>query len=194
MTQADTGADVGSRVLQRAKELDALLFGEFTLASGATSSYYFDGRMLTLDPEGANLAASALLPVVRASGAEAVGGPAVGAVSLVTSLAMLSGQDGGRRIPGFFVRAEAKDHGTGQQIEGGLEESGRCLMIEDTMTTGRSTLQAVEAVNALGATIVGVLTMVNRSATAEMLYAARGLPLISLFTGQELVEAARDEA
>ena len=61
MTQAETGSEAGRRLLERAKELDALLFGEFTLTAGGTSSYYFDGRLLTLDPEGGNLVASVLL-------------------------------------------------------------------------------------------------------------------------------------
>jgi orotate phosphoribosyltransferase len=67
------------------------------------------------------------------------------------------------------------------------------LLIEDTMTTGRSTLQALEAVRTHGAAVVGVLTVVNRSESAEAFYAEQGLPLISLFTGAELLEAARSE-
>ena len=100
----------------------------------------------------------------------------------------------GQIIDGFSVRKRAKDHGTGQRIEGGLPEDGRALMIEDTMTTGRSTLEAVEAVRAHGASIVGVLTLVNRSENAEAFYEAQGLTLISLYTGDELLAAARDRA
>ena len=98
----------------------------------------------------------------------------------------------GEPIDGFTVRKRAKDHGTGQRIEGGLSVGGRALMIEDTMTTGKSTLQAVEAVRAHGTDIVGVLTVVNRSETAEKFYADMGLTLISLFTGAELLTAAKE--
>ena len=94
-------------------------------------------------------------------------------------------------IDGFSVRKRAKDHGTGQRIEGGLPKDGQALMVEDTMTTGRSTLEAVEAVRAHGANLVGVLTLVDRSEHARAFYEAQGLPLIALYTGAELVEAAR---
>jgi orotate phosphoribosyltransferase len=163
MTQARTGTDVGSRVLERAKELNALLFGEFTLASGATSSYYFDGRLLTLDPEGASLAANALLPAIRASGAEAVGGPAVGAVSLVTSLAMLSGQDSGRRMPGFFVRAEAKGHGTGKRLEGPVPDGVPVAIVDDACSTAGSLYVAIRAAEEEGHRVVLVACILDRN-------------------------------
>ena len=104
---SSTRDGLGAQILEQCKALDALRFGEFKLASGQISHYYFDGRLLTLSPEGANLVAQALLPAIRDSGALAVGGPAVGAVSMVTEIVMLSGQDGGctrrsrrRRRPG----------------------------------------------------------------------------------------------
>ena len=81
---------IALRAIDLSKELGALLFGKFTLSSGLESTYYFDGRLLTLSPEGANLVANALLPLVRASGAEAVGGPTLGADPMVASVAMLS--------------------------------------------------------------------------------------------------------
>ena len=92
---SSTTDSLTQQILNKCKELDALKFGEFKLVSGLTSSYYFDGRLLTMSPEGANLVAQALLPAIRASGAEAVGGPAVAAVPMVTEIAMLSAQDGG---------------------------------------------------------------------------------------------------
>ena len=77
------------------------------------------------------------------------------------------------------------------QLGGDLPVTAEVLMVEDTMTTGRSTLEAVEAVRMHGADIVGVLTLVNRSDNATGFYEAQGLPLISLYTGAELVEAAK---
>ena len=79
----DKGSGLAEEILELAKELDALLYG---------SKYYFDGRLLTLSPRGANLVARALLPAIRTAGASAVGGPAVAAVPMVTEIAMLSGQ------------------------------------------------------------------------------------------------------
>ena len=103
-------------LLLLATELGALRFGDFVLASGQRSTYYFDGRLLTLSPAGANLIAGLLLPALRRYGAQAVGGPAVGAVPLVTEIAMLSGLDGGNPLPGFFVRKEAKAYGLGNAM------------------------------------------------------------------------------
>ena len=113
----DKGSGLAEEILELAKELDALLYGEFVLTSGQTSKYYFDGRLLTLSPRGANLVARALLPAIRTAGASAVGGPAVAAVPMVTEIAMLSGQDGGEPVPGFFVRKEAKDYGMGKAVD-----------------------------------------------------------------------------
>jgi orotate phosphoribosyltransferase len=169
-------------------------FGKFTLASGAESDHYVDARLTTMCAQGQLLVGYVAYEAIRESGLDPthVGGLTLGADPITYAIAHRSALEG-HPIDGFTVRKKAKEHGTGQQIEGGLAQRDRCLMIEDTMTTGRSTLQAVEAVKGVGATIVGVLTMVNRSATAEALYAEQGLPLISLFTGQELLEVARND-
>jgi len=166
--------------------------GDFTLASGAKSDYYIDARRTTMCAEGQRLVGRVAYDAIREHGLKPthVGGLTMGADPISYAIAHVSAIEG-QVIDGFSVRKRAKDHGTGQRIEGGLPENGRALMVEDTMTTGRSTLQAVEAVRAHGAAIVGVLTLVNRSETAEVFYEAQGLPLISLYTGAELVEAAR---
>ena len=166
--------------------------GDFTLASGAKSDYYIDARRTTMCAEGQRLVGRVAYDAIREHGLRPthVGGLTMGADPIAYAIAHVSALEG-QVIDGFSVRKRAKDHGTGQRIEGGLPETGRALMVEDTMTTGRSTLQAVEAVRAHGADIVGVLTLVNRSENADAFYEAQGLPLISLFTGAELVEAAR---
>ncbi len=173
----------------------SIRLGEFTLASGARSDYYIDARLTTMCAEGQLLVGHVAYEAIRQSGLDPthVGGLTLGADPVTYAIAHRSVLEG-RPIDGFTVRKQAKSHGTGQRIEGGLTAEARCLMIEDTMTTGHSTLQAVEAVTNCGATIVGVLTVVNRSETAEAFYAERGLPLISLFRGQELLEAARAAA
>ncbi|MGB1841931.1 MAG: orotate phosphoribosyltransferase, partial [Longimicrobiales bacterium] len=91
-----------------------------------------------------------------------VGGLTMGADPIAYAIAHVSAIEGDV-IDGFSVRKRTKEHGTGQRIEGGLPVHGQALMVEDTMTTGRSTLQAVEAVRAHGANLVGVLTLVDRS-------------------------------
>jgi orotate phosphoribosyltransferase len=166
--------------------------GEFTLASGAKSSYYIDARTTTMSAEGQRLVGLVASELIRERGLEPthVGGLTLGADPIAYAIAHRSALDGERMIDAFTVRKRAKDHGTGQRIEGGLPAKARCLIVEDTMTTGKSTLEAVEAVRSHGAAIVGVLALVNRSAGAAAFYQGQGLPLLSLFTGQELLEAA----
>lgn len=163
MTSIGGDNALAEEILAQAEELGALLFGEFVLASGQTSSYYFDGRLLTLSPEGANLAAQALLPAVREAGAQAVGGPAVGAVPLVAAIAMLSGQDGGAPVPGFFVRKEAKDHGAGKAIEGPLPPGARVAVVDDVCSTAGSLYMAIEAAEAAGHEVVLAACILDRA-------------------------------
>ncbi len=161
MTEAERRT-LAQDILAVAVANDALLYGDFTLTSGEKSSYYWDGRVLSLTPEGAALVAKALLPVVRASGATAVGGPAVGAVAMVAAIAMLSGQDGGRPVPGFFVRAEAREHGTGKLIEGPLAPGSRVAIVDDACSTGGSLYHAIKAVEEAGHTVVLVASVLDR--------------------------------
>jgi orotate phosphoribosyltransferase len=165
--------------------------GEFTLASGAKSTYYIDARTTTMSGEGQRLVGLVASAAIHERGLRPthVGGLTLGADPVAYAIAHRSALEG-QAIDAFTVRKRAKDHGTGQRIEGGLPTSAKCLMIEDTMTTGKSTLEAVEAVRSHGAAIVGVLALVNRSSGAEAFYEGQGLPLISVFTGDELLEAA----
>ena len=105
------------RLLELALERGAIKYGDFTLTSGMKSSYYFDGRLLSLDPEGANLIVSALLPLLWEAGAEAVGGTTLGADPIVASVALASYREG-PPIPAFIVRKESKEHGTRQEYRG----------------------------------------------------------------------------
>ena len=167
----ETVNEIAHRLLQLALEKGALRYGDFTLTSGRKSSYYFDGRLLSLDPEGAYLIGQALLPIVRAAGAEAIGGPTLGADPIVTAVALashlegLEGPEGGSAgagIPAFIVRKEAKAHGTGQAIEGSLAPGCRVVIVDDTCTTGGSLFQAIEAAEAAGCTVVKALVLLDR--------------------------------
>lgn len=149
------------RILALAKKLGALLFGNFTLSSGQTSNYYFDGRLLSLDPEGLLEIAEAFLPKVTASGASAVGGPTLGADPIVGGLVLLSGQRG-QRLRGFIVRGQTKQHGTGKPIEGALEKGAPVAIVDDTVSTGGNLLKAIEAAEAQGCRVVKVLTVLDR--------------------------------
>ena len=169
--------------------------GDFTLASGARSSYYVDARRTSMSAEGQYLIGRVGLAAIRESGLEPshVGGLTMGADPIAYAIAHASWM-AGRPLDAYSVRKQAKEHGTGQRIEGGLPTGARCLMVEDAMTTGGSTLEAIEAVVEHGAEVVGVLTLVDRSEDARARFAERGLPLISVFRGIDLLGAAKKKA
>jgi orotate phosphoribosyltransferase len=151
------------RLLQLALDLGALRYGDFTLTSGKKSGYYFDGRLLSLHPEGAYLTAHALLPLVRAAGAEAIGGPTLGADPIVAAVSLVSHLDSsGDPVPAFIVRKEAKEHGMGNAVEGHLEVGARVAIVDDTCTTGGSLFLAIDAAEAMGCTVVKVLAALDR--------------------------------
>lgn len=119
-----------------------------------------------------------------------VGGLTMGADPVAYAIAHRSWLEG-RPVDAFSVRKKAKEHGTGQRIEGGLPAGARCLLVEDSMTTGGSALAAAEALREHGATVVGVLTLVDRDEGGRARLSAEGLPLFAVFTGPELLAAAR---
>jgi len=155
MNQRDRLKDI---LLERSVRL-----GDFTLASGARSDYYVDARRTTMTAEGQVLIGSLGLKAIREAGWDAthVGGMTLGADPISYAIASASFRDDGPTLDGFTVRKQPKGHGTGQQIEGGLPADARVIMIEDSMTTGGSTVKALEVVRAHGCEIVGVLTVVR---------------------------------
>ena len=139
----------------------AVLRGDFTLSSGLKTSYYFDGRMVTLWPEGAYLIGRKILHILVAAGAEAVGGMTVGADPIVAAVSVVSHLEG-RPIPAFIVRGEVKEHGTQKRIEGPLKAGSRVAIVDDVITTGGSVLRAIEAVEAEGCRVVKVVVLLDR--------------------------------
>ena len=141
----------------------SVLKGHFTLASGRTSHYYLDCRRTTLDPEGATLVGRCILDLIDREGLRpgAVGGLTLGADPIAAAVAVLSWQ-AGRPIPAFIVRKAAKDHGTGRRIEGWLPQGSEVLIVEDVVTSGGSSLEAIAAVEAAGARVGAVVAVVDR--------------------------------
>ena len=166
--------------------------GDFTLASGAKSSYYVDARRTTMSAEGQLLTGRVALDALKASGLEPthVGGLTMGADPVSYAIARESFVQGDP-MDGFSVRKQAKEHGTGQRVEGGLPQDARCLVVEDSMTTGGSALKAIAALEEFGASVVGVLTMVDREEGGREALAAAGYPLIAVYSGKELLETAK---
>ena len=176
----DRGVLIG--LLQR----DALKLGQFTLASGKTSHYYVDGRLVTLSAAGAWQVGLGVLEVLREfPEVEAVGGLTMGADPIVGATLALSGQ-AGLSLGGFLVRKEAKWHGTGRRVEGPMRAGMTVAIVDDVATTGGSSLQAVEAVQAEGGQVAVVIAMLDRLEGAEAAFEARDLPFRSLVTIRDL--------
>ena len=186
----DTG-DVVAGLLKLAVARGALKYGEFTLTSGRKSSYYFDGRLLSLDPEGAHLIGRALLPILRRAGVNAVGGPALGAVPMVTAVALAS-REQRDPLPAFVVRTESRTHGTLQTIEGPLAKGSRVAIIDDTCTTGGSLLHAIAAAEEVGCTVVKVVALLDRREGGAEELERRGYDFTALLaaTPEGTVEAS----
>lgn len=141
----------------------SLKTGDFVLASGRRSRHYFDSKQTTLLPEGAYLAAVQVLHTLRTCGveADAIGGMTLGADPIVCPVACLSRIEG-PELRAFIVRKAAKEHGTQSLIEGPLEPHSRVIVVDDVVTTGGSTLRAIEAVQAAGHRVVAVVSLVDR--------------------------------
>ena len=153
--------DLAGQLQQMIVAKGALKKGSFTLSAGDVSPYYFDGRLLTLDPEGAALIGEAFLTVVQESGAEAVGGPMLGADPMATAIALTSYLNG-TPIPAFIVRKETKEYGTERTIEGPLPKGSRVALVDDTCTSGKSLIGAIKATEAAGCKVVKVVTLLDR--------------------------------
>ena len=169
--------------------------GDFTLAGGARSMYYVDVRRTTMSAEGQVLVGKLGRARVgqRSLGITHVGGLTMGADPVAYAIAHSSWLDG-HPVDAFSVRKKEKEHGLGQRIEGGLPSDAHCLVVEDVMTSGGSAMQAITAVRAHGATVAAVFTVVDREEGAAALMEAEGVPVFTLFTGRELLEAARGPA
>lgn len=160
----------------------ALKFGDFTLASGKKATYYLDGKQVTLDPAGARLVAEGMLDLLAAGQMPAaVGGMSIGADPITAAVVTMSAV---RETPllGFMVRKESKGHGTNQYVEGPVQPGQTVVIVEDVVTTGGSSLQAIERVEAFGLKVVGVLTVIDRMEGGAEAFAQRGYPLSSLLT------------
>jgi orotate phosphoribosyltransferase len=160
--------------------------GTFRLASGGTSDYYIDGKMIEVFSESAHLIGEVLYERTQALGADAIGGLEVGAVPLTTA-AVISYHLRGRRLEGFWVRDEVKQHGTQKRIEGNLRPGSRVVVVEDVVTQGGSALKAVQAVRDAGCQVVLVLALVDRLVGAEQRLREEGVSAYeAVFTVRDL--------
>jgi orotate phosphoribosyltransferase len=185
-----------------AQQLLALLastsfrLGQFKLSSGATSDYYIDCRTTTLHAEGGRLTGHAILELLESHGiqAEAVGGLTMGADPIVSNVATASAWRAQSRkdaplLHGFLVRKAEKAHGTGRRIEGFFREGARVVIVDDVCTTGASTINAIQAAQEAGMTVVAVVCIVERqeaNGRPAVEAAAAGAPFLRLFTANDV--------
>lgn len=158
---------------------------EVKLASGRTSTFYFNMKPTVLDAEGGLLVANLILDQLEGETARWIGGLEMGAVPIAAAVAAMSPLRG-QHLSAFFVRKQAKDHGTQSLVEGlapGETLNGaRVVIVEDVTTTGGSALKAAEAVRAEGGEVVRVITLVDRLEGAVEAFRAAGLPFTPLLT------------
>ena len=162
----------------------SLVIGEVTLSSGAMAQYYVDARRALLRPAGFLAAGELIATAAVEAGADAVGGPATAAIPpSCAALAVPAGQG----LVGFFVRGERKQHGLQRWVEGPVEDGARCLVVEDTVTSGGSTVSAIERVAEQGLEVAGVIAVVDRLAGGgERIEAAARAPYRALLTIDEI--------
>ena len=185
-------------MLERKRRLARILVeksyreGDFVLASGRRSDYYFDCRVTALSAEGSWLIGSLFNDLLADLAIRGVGGMTLGADPLVSATTVISWERG-RPLHGLLVRKEAKGHGTGQFVEGlgNFGAGDSVAMLEDVVTTGGSLLKACERVRDAGLNIAAVCAILDREEGGREAIAEAGYDLLALFTRKELVELAR---
>jgi orotate phosphoribosyltransferase len=167
--------------LQELIRQEALQFGDFTLASGKQASFYLDCRKVTLEARGAQLIAEGMLDLLGDNLPPLVGGMAIGADPITGAILALAGFQE-RALRGIIVRKEAKAHGTGKFVEGPFQAGEEVVIVEDVVTTGGSSLLAIERCESVGLKVTRVLAIIDRLEGGREAFADRGYELSTLFT------------
>lgn len=162
----------------------SLKTGDFILASGKKATYYLDGKQVTLDSDSVVLIGEGILELLLALGPlpNAVGGMSIGADPITAAVITVAGMKGHSNLKGFMVRKESKGHGTNKFIEGPVKQGDQVIILEDVVTTGGSSLLAIERVEAAGMKVIGVIAIIDRMEGGTQAFQERGYALHSLFT------------
>ena len=166
--------------------------GEFTLASGKISDLYIDCRVTAMDPHGATLIGKLGWETVKAEIAargldiQAIGGMTLGADPISLAVGMTSASDE-KPLQVFTVRKEPKGHGKGKQIEGNFSEGDTIIIVDDVITTGGSTIKAMDVIEAAGGKVAFALVLVDREEGGRQAIEARGVPVVSLYSRSTLL-------
>lgn len=187
----------GDTVNHREQLLDllatkSLKFGDFTLASGAKSDHYFDVKLTTFDPRGAFLVGTLFYDMIVSDGSEvdSVGGLTMGSDPIASAIALVSHLRG-HPIKGFSVRKEPKKHGMMKFVEGNLRSGDKVVVVDDVVTKGGSTLQAIRGVQDAGGQVVRVITLVDRNQGGREKLLGEGFHLEAVYTADEIISRAR---
>ena len=167
----------------------ALKFGDFTLASGKKSTYYLDGKQISLHSTGLRLVSQGLLELLGDVDFTAIGGMTIGADPIVGGV-LVAAAESGHSLDGFLVRKEPKGHGTQRFVEGPVLPGAKVVVIDDVVTTGGSALQAVDRIVEFGCHVVCVVGIIDRKEGGAANFAAKGLPFRSLLTIEDFGIAA----
>ena len=173
----------------------SLTFGDFTLASGKKAKFYLDCRQVTLDSVGARLIGEGILDLLRRDPVlpQAVGGMSIGADPITAAVITVAAYE---NVPmkGFMVRKQSKGHGTDRFVEGPLAADDHVVIVEDVVTTGGSSLEAIEKVEEIGAVVDGIIAIIDRQEGGAEAFQARGYSLRALFTIRDLIPPSELEA
>lgn len=176
-----------SQQLIEAFETKALQRGSFVLASGKKASFYLDAKQVVLDAAGAMLVGKAILARLQELGPlpDAVGGMSIGADPITAAVVTMAGV-AGLPLKGFMIRKEPKGHGLGRYVEGPVAAGNRVVILEDVVTTGGSSLLAIERAVEFGLQVERVVTLVDRLAGGREAFAARDVPMDAMLTIRDL--------
>jgi len=159
----------------------ALKFGDFTLASGKKAKYYLDLKQITLDSIGSRMIGEGILDLIGRPLPKAVGGMSIGADPITGAVVTMAGVRGDS-LRGILVRKEPKGHGTNRYVEGPVQPGDDVVIVEDVVTTGGSSLLAIERVEEFGLKVKQVITIIDRLEGGAEAFQSRGYPLASLLT------------
>lgn len=184
-----SGTSDDRQALQALLRQRSLRRGEFTLASGAASSYYIDARTTTMCGRGQLLIGRLGLDALDRAGwaPDVIGGLTLGADPVAYAVAHAAAR-AGRALDAFTVRKQPKGHGTGRRIEGSFQEGMAVVVAEDVVTSGGSALEAVRVIEEAKGTVLGILAVVDRQEGGRETIQDAGYRLLSLFTAGELLE------
>ena len=170
-----------SNRLKKLIEEKALIYGKITLASGGKSDFFFDMKMVSMDPEGSNLIANLLFEIIKKEDIDYIGGLEIGSIPIISSLCLKSWNNN-MPIYGFFIRKKPKERGTKKSIEGNLNENSNVIILDDVTTKGNSVLEAVKKIRKFNCRVEKVITIVDRLEGAKENMKKHGIELIAIFT------------